>query len=252
MDASPRPSIDILQEIPLLFPLDQPLRERIITEATLLTLRNRQLLFHEGEPARHLHILAHGALMVSRLGEEWAEQGGDRLVRVVTPGEPIGLEAVLLKPQIYQARATATVHSQVLALPIPLLHALITASLPFALELMRYLSRRVREHQSEVDTLRIHSAPLRVARFLLENAEGRPTDRSATLFLPLSKQRIASHLGLRQETFSRALSYLAQRGLISVDRRDIQVHDTGALRQLAGKNGTAEPQPPARRATPGG
>jgi CRP/FNR family transcriptional regulator len=51
----------------------------------------------------------------------------------------------------------------------------------------------------------------------------------------MSREDIGSHLGLKLETVSRALSHLHEQGLLDVDGRHLRILDLPALQRLLGK-----------------
>jgi CRP/FNR family transcriptional regulator len=80
------------------------------------------------------------------------------------------------------------------------------------------------------------SAEERVAAFLLDLARRYlRAGYSATEFtLRMTREEIASYLGLKLETVSRVFSHLQEGGLIQVQGRAIKLLDSLALNRLAG------------------
>jgi CRP/FNR family transcriptional regulator len=94
-----------------------------------------------------------------------------------------------------------------------------------------------REMQLRQDMIRLlgtMTAEARVAAFLLRLAAafGGPQGAALSFLLPMSRQEIGSHLGIKLETVSRTLSALAGAGLIQVSYRSITLCDARALRAL--------------------
>ena len=54
-----------------------------------------------------------------------------------------------------------------------------------------------------------------------------------TLHLPVGRNIIANHLGFRRETLSRLLSRFQQKGLLTIQTKDIHVLDLVALEKIA-------------------
>jgi CRP/FNR family transcriptional regulator len=87
-----------------------------------------------------------------------------------------------------------------------------------AVRLARALAARNREMEDLVGDLVFRSAPQRVARMLLNLAteEGRVTKRGVVFEPSLSRQEMAEATGISREALSRALSRLAQEGILEL------------------------------------
>jgi len=71
------------------------------------------------------------------------------------------------------------------------------------------MSRHHRLQDKELEHLTVQNAPQRIGCFLLRLCVNRgKEERSTTLHLPYDKTLIASRLGMKPETFSRALTKL--------------------------------------------
>ena len=80
----------------------------------------------------------------------------------------------------------------------------------------------------------LQSATQRVAHYLLSHID-RPAvaTRCGTVTLPVCKAIVACSLDLSAETFSRELHQFEKDGLLVVNKRTIQIFDTGRLQQFA-------------------
>jgi CRP-like cAMP-binding protein len=77
------------------------------------------------------------------------------------------------------------------------------------------------------------SALQRLAAYLESLAEPNGTPDTWVARLPASKTAVAARLGITKETMSRLLRELANRGLIAVVRREIEIRDRDALASVA-------------------
>ena len=94
------------------------------------------------------------------------------------------------------------------------------------------ISRRLHGLIKDVQGYALYSGVQRVISYLLgdlTNSESGSVPQSITVSLPVSKFTIASRLSLTPEYFSRVLGELETAGLITVDRRNIIIHDTAKL-----------------------
>lgn len=98
----------------------------------------------------------------------------------------------------------------------------------FSRRLMASLALQCESLQHDIELVNLHSASERVADYLLHQ----PIEEGKTR-LRFDKRVIASKLGLKPETFSRALQQLKMQGLIAVKGASILILDPGRLRAVA-------------------
>jgi len=198
---------------------------RLITLAThgRQTLRSRNILFSEGDPAIEIFEVVKGAVMVLR-----PLSGGRRqILDVVGPGRMVGFTA----RAAHDCTAIALAATQVIA---------------FKRRdgLMRRKGGKDFDNAvlAEVDRLRRlaalprKTAIERLATFLVDLLDD--GDEPQVVRLLLSRQEIADHLGLVLETVSRGFFALKQRGVIArAGRTTVKVIDCAALRRIATGDG---------------
>jgi len=100
-----------------------------------------------------------------------------------------------------------------------------------ALAMLCAMSKKLRMFTKQVEALTLHEAPQRLASYLLYTSEEK--DGAVTFKLDVSKGLLAGMLGTARETLSRTLSKMADRGLVSVEGRQITIEDMAALEDLA-------------------
>lgn len=84
-----------LLRAPLFANLDSHSLGAVEAELSLLTLPGGTPLFHQGEPADAVYVLASGCLGVFRHDEEDAAEGGPALIAEITPGSIVGEMSLL-------------------------------------------------------------------------------------------------------------------------------------------------------------
>ena len=109
----------------------------------------------------------------------------------------------------------------------------------FARKMLAGLSRRLHGLIGDVESYSLRSGTERVIGYLLRHDEDSAQANDPNVVtLPASKSVVASRLNLTPEHFSRVLHELSEKGLISVDGREIRILDVAKLR---GPQGSAEP-----------
>ena len=190
-----------------------PLRRRV---------QSRQALFMAGQPCHSLFLVHAGYFKTSVASAD----GRERVTGLRMRGDILGLESLGL--DTHACDAIALDMAEVWEIPVSRLASIDAASQACLSTQLAAQVRRDWECMLATGTL---SAEQRVIDFLLD-----VSSRHAGMgFSPdcldvrLSRAEIGSYLSLQLETVTRALSHLQALGLITVDRRRINLHDRQAL-----------------------
>ncbi|MNZ90175.1 Transcriptional activator protein Anr [compost metagenome] len=103
-------------------------------------------------------------------------------------------------------------------------------------QLMRLMSREIRDDQQMMLLLSKKTADERIATFLVNlSARFRARGYSANQFrLAMSRSEIGNYLGLAVETVSRVFTRFQQNGLLQAEGKAVQILDSVELCSLAG------------------
>lgn len=150
------------------------------------------------------------------------------------PGELVGLEAIDARRHHYTVEAL--VNSSVCELHMGKVGELAERSGEFQQEMILAMSRRILHDQQMQALLGVQSAERRIAAFLYSVATRMNAGHGpATEFrLPMLREDVGNYLGLAVETVSRMLSQFSQRGIASLQGRNVTISDLPALREMAG------------------
>jgi CRP/FNR family transcriptional regulator len=160
--------------------------------------------------------------------------GEEKITGFYLPGELIGLDAIDSAQHGYEA--VALEDSEVCVIPFARLDAAAQKVPELRHRLFRLLSRDISRDQGLMLLLGVMTAEQRLATFLLNLSrryQGLGCSHERFL-LRMTREEIGSYLGLTLETVSRTLSQFQRAGLLAVHQRDIQLKNTGALREMAG------------------
>ncbi len=196
-------------------------------------LAKRDALFRAGQPFGALYAVRLGTFKTVAL----AEDGREQITGYHMGGSTLGLEG--FGQQRHACDAIALEDSEVCSLPQAKLEEL-TRRLPALQQsLLRLVCRDLRRGQEMILLLGSMSAEQRLACFLLDLSERhRARGFSASEFvLRMTREEIASYLGLKLETVSRIFSRLHGEGHIQVQGRAIKVIDPVALKRLVSLSG---------------
>jgi len=162
------------------------------------------MLYAEGEQALGIFTLRKAMVKLVRSTAD----GRERIVRVLRPGDVIGLEA--LATAHYDSEAVAMVETSVCRIPLSVLHHLSANSPRLHLRLMQKWQQALKDADDWLAELNFGTARQRVAGLALKM---RDTEQPQfTSFF--ARDDMGAMLDLKLETVSREISALVRDGLI--------------------------------------
>lgn len=221
------PPTDLLARHPLLRDLPSPsdVAAQLLRGAAPLRAESGQILFDEGDEARHYLLVAAGQAEVMRYGYN----GDERVFRVFEPGQLMAEAAMFMPHGRYPMQARARAGFLGWRLGRAELHEACRRWPDLALALLASLSKSLYDQVNKVDWMTSSTAPERLAHYLMDLH----ARQGGTVTLPLSQRQLAAHLGIRAETLSRLLNDWQAQGHISGKRREWALRDPAHLSRLA-------------------
>lgn len=189
------------------------------------------MLFMEGESPRGVMVLCKGRAKVSMNSSD----GKTMILRVVNPGEALGLHAVVSN-RPYQATAETLEPCQVSFVRredfLRLLREHGDASMSAAAQLSS-------NYQTACDQVRAlglsHSAPEKLAKFLLGwAADGQQTQQGVRVRLTLTHEEIGQIIGASRETVTRTLGEFRSHNYATLKGSMLFVQNKAALESFVG------------------
>lgn len=198
-----------------------------------IRLQKGKRLYCCGDRFRAIYAIRIGTLKTVVV----APDGRQRVTGYHLSGEILGLDGI--GEQHHVCDAVALEDSEVCVLPFDELDLLTTDMPALRRNLYRTIAHDIRRGQEMMLLLGSRSGEERLATFLLDLADRyRTRGYSASEFvLRMTREDLASHLGLKMETVSRLISRLQADGMIQVQGRAIKLLDPTALRHLIGQHG---------------
>ncbi len=201
-------------------------RRKVLSLAVRRKYAKGEVLFHEGDPADSLHLVAKGHVAVRAA----TPLGDVAMLRVLRPGEFFG-ELALLAPGPRSATIIALEPVETLALHVSHFEML-------------------RAQHAHIDGLLIEAlvAELRRVSAALVEALYLPVEKRlwrrlreltdmygsvAPVEIPLTQEDLAQLAGTTRQTANRILREAEEHGVLSIARGRIAVHDLPALHHLA-------------------
>lgn len=163
--------------------------------------KGKVLFLHE-DAADYFYVIANGWVKLFRETLD----GEEAVIDVLNEGHIFG-ETSMFEDGMYSYGAEVVENATIIALPLALLKQHILQDPTLSMKMFSVMSRFRRQQDQELEHRDLQSAPQRIGCFLLRLCK--PDSKGAiTLYLPYDKSLIASRLGMKPETFSRALSRL--------------------------------------------
>lgn len=194
-------------------------------------------LFRMDEPFKSLYAVQFGHFKTFRINPS----GDQQIVGFQMAGDVLGMDAI--GPQRHYSGAVALEDSEVCEIPFAEFEQL-SAELPhLQRQFHRVMGHEITREQSAMLFLGGMRAEQKFAVFLL-NLSVRYAARGYSPLrfqLRMSREEIGNYLGLTVESISRLLLRFKQKGLMRIDRREVEITDHILMDSLASGYTIAEP-----------
>ncbi|MCQ4258333.1 fumarate/nitrate reduction transcriptional regulator Fnr [Stutzerimonas stutzeri] len=195
-------------------------------------LKKGETLFRQGDTFSSVFAIRSGALRTFSV----TDSGEEQITGFHLPSELVGLSG--MDTETYPVSAQALETTSVCEIPFDRLDELSVLLPQLRRQLMRIMSREIRDDQQMMMLLSKKTADERIATFLV-NLSARFSARgfSANQFrLPMSRNEIGNYLGLAVETVSRVFTRCQASGLLEAEGKEVRILDSIRLCALAGGN----------------
>lgn len=233
----------LLQSIPLFTPLAESERRRLASEVVESRHAQGDFIFHEGDPAEYFHIVKAGAVKCIKS----CPDGREMAMKVLMPGDLFCCEAAVFDGGVHPGCAQSMGETTILRFSKDTYLDILRRNPNAALEVIRYLGRRLNEAQENAKVLALDRADQRLAALLVDLASriGVQEPDGVRLTIRLTRQDLASLTGLSVETVIRILSRFKRARLMSGTAKRLMILDLAQLKTIAspGSSPTAVPKP---------
>ena len=214
--------------IPLFSSLKPAERDSLRPLVRIRSYEEGDTIFREGEPAVMFHFVLGGKVKIVKA----APAGGDVILEIFGPGDPIGALAAY-EERDFPAAAVALEATSLLSVPRQEFFALLASNPMLARGLLLGLTRRMVELTRKLSE-RSSRVEYRIARVFLTLADrtGRPEKSGVFIPVALSRQEIADMVGTTQETAIRIMSRWGKDGVIVTADGGFRIPDRARLEQI--------------------
>lgn len=188
-----------------------------------------QTLFVEGNTTHGLYCIMEGAVKITRMGPE----GKEVMVRLVSIGNILGHRSVFCSER-YSATATALTDTTVCFVDKKFIVELIKKDSLLALNFIKNLSEDLGASEEKQASYTQKNVLERVCELLvlLKITYGEKVDFGWKLNLKLTREDMASYLGIATETLIRSISELKNEKIISQEGKNIIILDEAKMLKL--------------------
>ncbi len=222
---------DPLQRVPLFDLLKERDRRRLAGEVVETRYRKGEYIFREGDPAEYFHILKEGAVKCVKS----STSGKECTLKVLMPGDLFCCEAAVFDGAPHPGSAEPLCDVSILRVSKKSYFAMLRRNPDAALEVIKYLGKRLNEAQENAKILALDRADQRLASLLVKLAErvGVREPNGLRLAVRLTRQDLANMVGITVETAIRIMSRFKRAKLVSGGAKQIVIRDLTGLKHLA-------------------
>jgi len=191
--------------------------------AQIRSYEKGKILYLQEEPTDFFYVICSGWIKLFHTTQD----GEEVVVDMLTSGHMAG-ESAIFEHGRHTSSAQVVEDVQLLSIPSKLLKEQARLNPKLALGMLAVMSRHHRRHYDEIALNIMQNAPQRVGGFLLRLCPPH-SNNGAVIHLPYDKTLIASNLGMKSATFSRALNILRQKTGIRINGTNVEIDSVAQL-----------------------
>ncbi len=213
-----------LTALPFFKGQEDKMLENFLRASELCEYSKHSLIFTAGDKAEKFYIIVEGWLKLFRVTAE----GEESVLAMFTRGDVLG-EAAVFEDATYPFSVEVAENAKLIEIPAAFLRNAAKENADVMKRIMTSMSREMHKLQLENEHLSIMTAPQRVGCLLLQLSTGM-LGKGGTFTFPYDKSLAAARLGMKAETFSRALSQLKPFG-VTIGGAEIKIDSFQCLVQ---------------------
>lgn len=220
-----------IDAFPIFACLSEADRHELAQHAVEIPIHKGQFIFREGDPAEWFHMVTQGNVKCVKSSPE----GREVTLKVLMPGDLFCCEASALAGESHPGCAQAMGEGTIVKIHRKVMLEIIQRNPEAAVNIINYLSLRLRESQDNAKSFALDRAEKRLATILLNLARRTGiSDSSGTrLSVRLTHQDLADMAGLTKETTSRILGRLKKERVLSRPGKQIVIQDIQRLQEMS-------------------
>ena len=209
--------MNMLENVPLFSGLSEAALTEIEQHSSVKSFKKNAIVINQDDESYSLYVILSGAVKVFIS----AEDGREAVLNHQTAGYYFG-DLALIDRQPRVASVMTTEPSRFMIISREDFMACLSKNPEIAINLIKPMTSRMRMLARNVSNLALLDVYGRVARVLLEQAEGQEDGEMITP--KMTQQEIADMVGASRAMVSRILKDLKAGGYISIDKKRITIH----------------------------
>lgn len=209
--------MNMLENVPLFSGLSEAALTEIEQHSSVKSFKKNAIVINQDDESYSLYVILSGAVKVFIS----AEDGREAVLNHQTAGDYFG-DLALIDRQPRVASVMTTEPSRFMIISREDFMACLSKNPEIAINLIKPMTSRMRMLARNVSNLALLDVYGRVARVLLEQAEGQEDGEMITP--KMTQQEIADMVGASRAMVSRILKDLKAGGYISIDKKRITIH----------------------------
>ncbi len=226
----PKEKLRLLSMVEILEPLSREEIKELSYRIPDTHIEPRRIFYTPYERAEALFMLKRGRVRIYRVGPD----GREFTLDVVGPGQVFG-EMTLTAQRLENAYAEAMEPTIVCIMKREDLERLVMDKPQVGLKVMSVLSERLSRAEDRMEDMALKEVPARLASFILQlvESEGVVTREGYKIPTRYTHRELATVIGSKRETVTKAFTLLQRAGVVELKRRQIHVKDLEALKRAA-------------------
>ena len=220
--------IEVLDSIPFFSVLSRKELETLATHMTYETVARHTYIYSENDTAEHFYILAEGSIKIGVHHED----GREVIKQVLHPRMIFGEMALIQHQMPHHNYAMAlSANTSFYKISVEEFRKIMDKSPQLTLSIISMIGLKLRQTESQLESLIFKDARGRIIDFILHNAQasGRQVGFETLLKHSLTQQDIANYTGTSRQTVTAVLNDLRKSNKIYFTRNSILIRDMTAL-----------------------
>lgn len=181
------------------------------------------VLFHEGEPGHHMYVIQTGRVQLTR-----RLRGQEKVIAILAAGEFFG-EMAIVNNRPRSATATVLEDATLLEIEGRTFEAMIRKNTEIAVRLIRRLSARLAQANSQIEVLLLKDVNHRVVHYLRKLAADGGVPEAGGLRVDIDLIELADRIAVELPQVEEALDKLTRARLLHREGRGIVISEVGRL-----------------------
>ncbi len=196
--------------------------QNLLSNSSVRSVEQGREIIQQGDEVKYLYFIVEGSVKTLRSSID----GDEATIRMLKAGDTF-MDAVIFMGGTSPIRATALKPSKLLLIPASIIRSQVLRDGQLGDNLLHIVTWHYKNAMQQIDSI-VTKTPVERLGYYFLKLHMEQDSESMDINLPFQKSMIANHLGMKPETFSRALKKLKEMG-IDVDHERITMREAYSL-----------------------